>query len=142
MNNFIGCVILALFCSLAVFPRAVNADEQAEVREYTAAIDPDGVQRVSIMAGEFYFDPNHIIVKVNVPVELSVAKEPGLVPHDMVMKSPEAGMEFDVEISTSPKTVAFTPTQVGKYPLYCSKKMLFFESHRDKGMEGVLEVRE
>jgi len=142
MNNTVRFLFLVPFFFLVSLSPAGSADDPAQIREYTAAIDPDGVQRISIMAGEFYFDPNHIIVKVNVPVELSVAKKGGLVPHDMVMKSPEAGMEFDVEISTSPQTVTFTPTQTGKFPLYCSKKMLFFESHRDKGMEGVVEVRE
>jgi hypothetical protein len=29
---------------------------------------------------------------------------------------------------------------VGEYPFYCSKKLLFFKSHREKGMEGMLEV--
>jgi len=142
MNNAVRYLFLVPVFFLVSLSPAGSADDPAQVREYTAAIDPDGVQRVAIMAGEFYFDPNHIIVKVNVPVELSVAKEGGLVPHDMVMKSPEAGMEFDVEISTTPKTVTFTPTQTGKFPLYCSKKLLFLESHRDKGMEGVVEVRE
>jgi plastocyanin domain-containing protein len=142
MNNAGGFFLVGLVVALVSFPFAGSADEPMPVKEHMAAIDPDGVQRVSIVGGEFYFEPNHIIVKVNAPVELTVAKESGLVPHDIVMQSPEAGMEFAVELSSTPKTIAFTPTRTGKYPLYCSKKMLFFESHRDKGMEGVLEVRE
>ena len=31
-------------------------------------------------------------------------------------------------------------TAVGKYPIYCSNQLLFFASHRERGMEGVLEV--
>jgi len=42
----------------------------AEKKEFTAKTDPDGVQRVEILAGSYFFNPNYIIVKVNVPVEL------------------------------------------------------------------------
>jgi plastocyanin len=39
-------------------------------------------------------------------------------------------------------TVRFTPTHPGTFVFYCDKKLLFFKSHREKGMEGRLEVRE
>jgi len=37
--------------------------------------------------------------------------------------------------------VRFTPTKAGVFAFYCDKKLLFFKSHREKGMEGVLKVR-
>jgi hypothetical protein len=37
--------------------------------------------------------------------------------------------------------IRFTPTQRGLFTFYCDKKLLFFKSHRDKGMEGLLDVR-
>jgi plastocyanin len=58
------------------------------------------------------------------------------------MKSPDAGMEFDLSLREEPQTVRFTPTKTGVYPFYCGKKLLFFESHREKGMEGAIEVVE
>jgi plastocyanin domain-containing protein len=100
----------------------------------------DGVQRVDIVGGGYFFKPNHIVVKVNIPVELTVSKESGLVPHDIVAKSPEAGIVFEATLSSTPKIIKFTPTKVGKYPMYCSKKAPFSKSHREKGMEGVIEV--
>ena len=33
-----------------------------------------------------------------------------------------------------------TATKVGKYPFYCGKKLPFMAGHREKGMEGILEV--
>jgi hypothetical protein len=63
-----------------------------------------------------------------------------MVPHNIVMKSPEAGIEFDVALSSEPKMILFVPTKTGIFPFYCGKKLLFFESHREKGMEGTLEV--
>jgi hypothetical protein len=38
-------------------------------------------------------------------------------------------------------TVRFTPMVTGSFSIYCDKKLLFFKSHREKGMEAVLEVR-
>jgi len=36
----------------------------------------------------------------------------------------------------------FTPRKTGEFTFYCTKKLLFFESHKDKGMVGTLEVRD
>jgi plastocyanin len=126
-------VIAAVVIALCI---SASAQESATV----VPVDKDGVQRVEIVGGSYFFKPNHIVVKVNIPVELKVSKESGLVPHDIVAKSPEAGIEFQESLSSTPKTIKFTPTKVGKYPLYCSKKAPFSKSHREKGMEGVIEV--
>ena len=125
---------------LVIFPWVLHAAEPKKT--YRAIPDKDGVQRVSIIGGGYYFDPAHIIVKVNTPVEFIVRKESGMVPHNIVIKAVEAGIDFDEDMGKDPKKILFTPRKTGKYPIYCSKKLLFFESHRDKGMEGLLEVVE
>lgn len=114
----------------------------AEKKEFTAKTDPDGVQRVEILAGSYFFDPNYIIVKVNVPVELKIRKEPGMIPHNIVLKASEAGIDFILELKEPPEIIKFTPKKTGTYPFACEKKVLFFESHKDKGMTGTLEVRD
>ncbi|MDD2309573.1 MAG: cupredoxin domain-containing protein [Desulfuromonadaceae bacterium] len=111
-----------------------------EEKIITAVIDSDGVQRVEIVGGSYFFKPDRIIVKVNVPVELKLRKESGIVPHNFVIKAPEAGIDLDLPLGTEPKVVTFIPTKTGIYQFYCSKKLLFFESHREKGMKGMLEV--
>jgi hypothetical protein len=100
------------------------------------------VQRVRILGGSYFFRPRHIIVKANALVELSVSLEPGIVPHTLVIQAAEAGISIDASLGTDPKTFAFTPKAVGKYPFYCKNKLLLFKSHREKGMEGILEVVE
>ncbi len=137
-------VILSLLLLGCGFSATVaTADEgPQEEKIFKAVIDKGGVQRVEIVGGTYFFNPNHIIVKVNVPVELKVRKEGWLVPHNIVIKAPEAGIDFDESLGTDPKITRFTPTKVGVYPFYCSKKLLFFEGHREKGMEGKLEVIE
>jgi len=73
---------------------------------------------------------------------LTISVESGLVPHTLVIQSPEAGIAVDEGLSSEAKAIRFTPTAVGNYPFYCRNKLLFFKSHREKGMEGVLEVVE
>ena len=131
----IGCLCFSLVGSASAF-----AQDQKEV--HVAKVDPDGVQRVRIVGGSYFFKPNHIIVKVNVPVELLANLEPGIVPHTLVLNAPEAGIAIDETLSTDPKTVRFTATAVGKYAFYCKNKLLFFKSHRENGQEGILEVVE
>jgi plastocyanin len=129
---------LLAICVLLLLPGFAAAEQPA--RTIVATMDIDGVQRVEIVGGSYFFDPFHITVKVNTPVELRVRKEPGITPHNIAMRAPEANIEFDESLSVEPKTIYFTPTQTGTYPFYCSKRLLFFESHRDRGMEGALEV--
>ncbi len=115
---------------------------RTEEKRVVASIGTDGVQRVEMVGGSYFFDPNYVIVKVNVPVEIKVKKESGMVPHDFVLKAPEAGIDVRVDLGKEPQTIRFTPTKVGEYPFYCAKKLLFFESHREKGMKGILKVQE
>ncbi|MGH8725735.1 MAG: quinol oxidase, partial [Burkholderiales bacterium] len=64
----------------------------------------------------------------------------GMTPHNLIIQAPDAGVAVEVDLGTEPKKVVFTPTKTGKYPIYCSKKLPFMAGHREKGMEGVLEV--
>ena len=114
----------------------------AEQTTFSATIDNDGVQRVEVLGGDYFFKPDHIIVKVNIPVEIKVSKEGGIVPHNILVRAPEAGIDIKESLGKEPKVIKFTPTKAGKYPFYCDKRLLFFKSHKDKGMEGVLEVVE
>ena len=102
--------------------------------------DADGVQRIRLVAGSYFFKPNHIVVKVNVPVELTASRESGITPHDLVIRADEAGLAVKEDLGTEPKRITFTATKPGKYAIYCSKKLPFVAGHREKGMEGVLEV--
>ena len=130
----------SLFIILFFFTIISHPVANAEQNRFVAPIGQDGIQRVEILAGEYYFTPNYIILKVNVPTELKIKKESSVIPHDIVVKAPEAGMDIAEDISSEPRTIKFTPTQTGKFPFYCSKKFLFFKTHRERGMEGIIEV--
>lgn len=127
------------FFLLVVFSGIVFAQERQQ-KIFTATVDADGVQRISMSGGEYFFEPNHIIVKVNMPVELSVKKTSGFVPHNIIIDAPEAGIEVKQNIGKDPVIIKFTPQKTGRYPFYCDKRFLFFKDHRERGMEGMLEV--
>ncbi|UCD35342.1 MAG: hypothetical protein JSU90_00500, partial [Nitrospiraceae bacterium] len=50
---------------LALFVCAAAAQDPGGEKVYRASVDSDGVQRVEIEGGEYYFMPRHIMVKVN-----------------------------------------------------------------------------
>jgi plastocyanin domain-containing protein len=137
MRRFNYLVVAALLLTALVMSAAAEEEKAVVV-----PIASDGIQRVEMLGGEYFFKPKHIIVKVNVPVEIILKKESGIVPHNIVLKAPEAGIDISESLGTEPKTVRFTPTKKGKYEFTCDKKLLFFKSHKDRGMEGILEVVE
>jgi plastocyanin domain-containing protein len=131
-------IVPILFIFLCFLPAQIKA----ETAEYKTEIGNDGVQKVEILATSYSFAPKHIIVKVNVPVEISAKKEAGIVPHNITLNASEAGIDFSESLSAEPITIKFTPAKAGTYTFYCNKKVPFSKSHREKGMEGILEVRE
>jgi plastocyanin domain-containing protein len=131
---------ILLFALLLLFPSAAFTEEESKT--YTATIAPDGKEHITITGGSYFFRPNKIVVKVNVPVELTVVAEPSIIPHAFVLKAPSAGIDISTPISTISKVFEFTPTGTGEYKFYCDKKFLFFKSHREHGMEGTLTVVE
>ena len=136
----IKSVKIALFLLLGIVLTSISIAGGEETKIiFKASTNPGGIQKVDMVGGSYFFKPNYVIVKINVPVELAIKKEPGVVPHNIVMSSQEAGMSFKKDLTTDPKTIKFTPTKIGKYPFYCDKG-IFFWNHREKGMEGVVEV--
>jgi plastocyanin len=137
--KYTSLFILVLVLLLPLGPGAYG-EEAVKEKRVVATVDADGVQRVEVVGGGYYFDPNYIVVKVNVPVELNVRKEAGYTPHDIAVKAPEAGIDFAESLGKDPKTITFTPKTIGKYEMYCSKKLIFVKSHKDRGMVGTIEV--
>lgn len=105
-------------------------------------VGSDGVQRLVMLGGSYFFRPDRIVVKAGTPVELLVKKEAGLAPHTFVLHIPDEAIDIDQELSTDAKPVRFTIHKAGQYPFHCRNRFLFFESHRAKGMQGVIEVVE
>lgn len=137
MNHFTTLILLCLGIAVS---GACRADTATPGETYRATVGDDGVQHVRIEGGNYYFKPDHVVVQVNIPVELTVSVSKGIIPHSLVIQAPEAGISVDKSLSSEAINIRFTPTTAGKYSFYCDNKLLFFPSHRKKGMEGVLEV--
>ena len=140
---FVPVLLLALSLSAMGEEAKQGTDLQqtaGKEKRLVAAMGADGVQRAEVTGGEYYFYPKYIVVKVNTPVEFKVKKTPGIVSHDIVVKAPEAGIAFKTELGKDWTTVTFTPTRTGKYQMFCDEKFLWFKSHKDRGMEGSIEV--
>ena len=105
-------------------------------------LDPDGVQRAVVEVDSYAFIPHHLVVKAGTPVELTFKSITWVVPHNVIIDDPQSGLNVRHEVPAGETvTVTFTPTLPGIFALYCDKKLPFVKSHREKGQEGVLEVR-
>lgn len=133
MKRFVILVIALLIPLLAV---------AAEEKILKTVVDADGVQRAEVVGGSYFFDPSHIVVKAGAPVELKVRRDSLLVPHRFVIHEPGAGVEVAESLGREPMIIRFTFNKPGRYPFYCDKHLLFFKSHREQGMEGVIEAVE
>ena len=113
----------------------------AESAPVEATVSEDGVQRVEVKVDSYSFEPAHIVVAVGKPAEITLKSVTTVIPHNFTLNHPEAGLNVDQDISHGQEVkVIFTPTKTGSFDFYCDKKFLF-DSHRKKGMKGILEVK-
>ena len=98
-------------------------------------------QVIEIKLDSYTIKPDRITVKAGEPVILKVKNEATFIPHNLVIKAPQAGVEVKIDVSAG-KTgeVRFTPTQPGSYEMLCDKQPPIGKSHKEKGMHGTLVV--
>lgn len=102
------------------------------------AADP---QLIEVTLDSYTIRPDRIVVNVNQPVTLKVTNKATIVPHDLIIKAPEAGIDVKIDLRAGNSGEAtFTPTIAGTYEMLCDKKPPFLRSHKNKGMHGVLVV--
>jgi plastocyanin len=140
MKNGATLFVAALALSFVGLGCASGGPGQVAGERIAAATGADGVQRVTVVAKSFSFSPGRIAVKAGVPVELTISKEPDVIPHNFTLEAVEAGIAVSEQLGTKPKVVRFTPTKPGSYEFYCDENPALFKSHRALGMVGTLEV--
>jgi heme/copper-type cytochrome/quinol oxidase subunit 2 len=130
------CVVgLMLALQIAV---AQAADVAQPAPPFMVPVGADGVQHATITLDSYSYTPNHLIVEAGKPVELTLTSVTTITPHNFIIK--ELSVEQDLSAGKT-VTIKFTPTQTGTFPIYCDKRLWPLPSHRDKGMEGKLEVK-
>jgi len=129
-------------CALGIALLAAGADlAGSATAPFQARTDADGVQRVSLVGGSHFFRPAHILARAGLPLEFTLSREPGIVPHSFVLEAPDGSTLADVELDETPQRLRLT-LAAGGYVFHCPNRLLFFKSHREQGMSGRLEIRE
>jgi plastocyanin len=102
---------------------------------------PLPARSIAVRLGDYRFTPDSLSVKDGETVQLELTNTDKLTPHNFTLKAETAGLDVDVDVSPGQtETVDITPLAPGTYTFYCNKKLIFFKSHRDRGMEGTLVV--
>lgn len=132
--------LLVLLCCFA--SPLLAATPAASPPAQTAVISADGVQHVDMAMYSYRFSPAHLIVHAGVPVEMTLTNSATLIAHNFTLEDPGSGLSLHQDVGAGKTAVLrFTPPRAGSFSFYCDKRPPFFASHRNKGMEGVLEVR-
>ncbi|MDF0666679.1 MAG: cupredoxin domain-containing protein [Nitrospira sp.] len=105
-------------------------------------MSPDGVQRATVILDSYSYSPNHLVVENGKPVELTLTSVTMITPHNFIMKDSAGSLLVEQDVGAGRTVVArFVLTQPGLFPFFCDKRLWPIPSHRDKGMEGILEVK-
>jgi heme/copper-type cytochrome/quinol oxidase subunit 2 len=128
---------------LLVLPAVALAAEPASTGPpFLVPTDADGVQRTTVILDSYSYEPAHLIVEKGKPVELTLKSVTILTPHNFIVKDTAGNFSLEQDVGAGKTALLkFTPTQSGTFPIYCDKRLWPLPSHRDKGMEGTLEVR-
>ncbi|QNP58087.1 quinol oxidase [Paenacidovorax monticola] len=127
--------------ALAIAALSLSSLGMAAAQDAVATVDADGVQRIAIVGGSYFFRPPRIVARAHVPLELQLSVEPGMIPHRFVLEGPAGQPLADLPLGTQTQALRLT-LPAGDYPFYCPHRLLLFPSHREHGMAGVLQVRE
>jgi plastocyanin len=129
--------IVAMLCGIAVLAAGCSSGVGRPVSEIKVVPEADGVQRVKVVAHSFWFEPNRIVVKVGMPVEMKIKNGGPIIPHNFTCVAPQAGIQVDAGLGLfwDGETARFTPSTPGEYPFFCDK-----DGHSKKGMTGTIVV--
>ena len=121
---------------IAALLTGCSSGHDKPVQEVIARSDGDGVQRIEVVAHSYWFEPNRIVVRAGVPVEMHVKNGALLVPHNLSCDTAGVDIDADVGIFGGDQRVRFTPATPGEYRFACHVK-----GHAKKGMTGTLVVQ-
>jgi plastocyanin len=119
-----------------------GAMSSATVQEPLPQSDESNSGSIVINMESYVYSPSEITVAVGKPFTLTLNNASFLVPHNFLLDDPNGVRILDADISSGEsQTHTLTLTELGIYPFYCDKQLLFFPTHREEGMEGRLIVQ-
>jgi plastocyanin len=96
---------------------------------------------IQLLLGDYHFTPAELQLVVGQPVVLQLVNTDTFIPHNFTLEDAEHGLDVDEEVLAGDTVeVHLMPLWPGRHTFYCSNKLLFMDSHREKGMEGSLIV--
>ena len=96
---------------------------------------------IELELGSYRFTPAQITLTVREPVVLRLINKDKIIPHNFTIEDARGELDIDVDVLAGEEVdIPLTPMTTGQYRFFCSNKMLLMKSHREKGMEGTLEV--
>lgn len=96
---------------------------------------------IEIVLDNYSIKPDTLTLRAGEPVILKVKNAATFIPHNLVIKAAQAGIELKVIVEAGKMgEVRFTPTLPGNYELLCDTRPPIGQSHREKGMHGMLVV--
>lgn len=96
---------------------------------------------IEVKLGDYRFMPGEIQLVTGQPVILRLVNTDTITPHNFTLEDPSDGLDTNVDVPAGESVyVQLMPLVAGRHTFYCRNKLLFMESHREKGMEGTLIV--
>ncbi|MBA5865113.1 MAG: quinol oxidase [Nitrospira sp. CR1.3] len=135
-------LIASVVLAMAARTFTYAADMPQSVAPFPVPVAADGVQRATITLDSYSYVPGYLVVEAGKPVELTLTSVTTITPHNFIIKDPAGSLSVEQDVGAGKTVVVkFTPTKPGVFPIYCDKRLWPMPSHRDKGMEGKLEVK-
>jgi plastocyanin len=101
----------------------------------------DAMPVIDLELGDYRFLPREIHLNANQSAILRLVNTDSVTPHNFIMETGHGSPVVEVDLLGGESVEVKLPhLPAGRYTFYCSNKLLFMKSHREKGMEGILIV--
>lgn len=135
MRALSTCV--ALLAMVSARSAIAAGDEEA----WWASVGPDGVQRIAIRCGADFFDPNRIVVRARVPVELVISTTDDVAPQSFVIDLPAPGAgRLKAAVGPAQKKLPFLPSLHGRFQVACQDSASGPADPAQRSKKGTLTV--
>ncbi|CAN5422881.1 hypothetical protein BH11PSE11_BH11PSE11_01620 [soil metagenome] len=144
-SRLLAFLMLALWTCATYAQTGARSAEPRPSEAWWAVAGTDGVQRINIRCGDGHFDPRHIVIRANVPVEMLVSTSSAdLTPHSFVLDLSGPGAssaaKLDGPVGQIQKSFSFKHDQPGKYSIGCKENGSSGDSPKDEAKRGVLTI--
>jgi len=130
----ISCLLVFGISPFGISAQPPNSSDMPVVDQFE--------RNLTINMESYQYTPSEISLEVGKAVTIILRNDSFLVPHNFLLDDPQGIRLIEEDVSSGEeRRIQFTPAMPGIYHFYCDKKLFFFPTHREQGMEGQLLVR-